>query len=168
MVLYVNGVATTSGIRAGFADCLGHTGRLVFGQNRDFTAGNNLGMEQDTVAMYNRAWVVSEIYYGRRYVVSDDSNLHALWRDSSGKDNTDNEFDASIRVSSSGSGIAESIYFGGWSYRSAGTTISWIFPDAQSAYYFSTSSSFLLPSKYTIETWIMPYSTSKSLFWYVS
>jgi hypothetical protein len=165
MVLYVNGVATTSGIRAGFADCLGHTGRLVFGQNRDFTAGNNLGMEQDTVAMYNRAWVVSEIYYGRRYVVLDDSNLHALWRDSSGKDNTDNEFDATIKVSSLGISITESINFDGWLYRSEVASVSWIFPDAQSAYYFSTASTFLLPSKYTIETWIKPYSTSKSLFW---
>jgi len=165
MVLYVNGVATTSGIRAGFADCLGHTGRLVFGQNRDFTAGKNLGMEQDTVAMYNRAWVVSEIYYGRRYVVLDDSNLHALWRDSSGKDNTDNEFDATIKVSSLGISITESINFDGWLYRSEVASVSWIFPDAQSAYYFSTASTFLLPSKYTIETWIKPYSTSKSLFW---
>ena len=165
LILYVDGDVTTNGINADFADCNQYTGRLMFGQDGDFTAGSNLGMEQDTVAIYNRAWANSEVFYGRRYVISDGRDLYALWRDSSGKDSTDNNFGATIWASSSGRGITESINFDGWSHSSSVTSISWIFPSTQSTYYFSSANNFALSSKYTIETWIRPYSTSKTSFW---
>jgi hypothetical protein len=165
MVLYIDGVVTTNGVNANFADCLQYTGKLIFGQDGDFTPGKNLGMEQNSVAMYNRAWAKSEIFPGRRYVVSDDIDLHALWRDGSGIDTTDKEFDAKIEASSLGTSITESINFDGWLYRSTVSSVSWIFPESQSTYHFSSAHNFVLSSKYTIETWIKPYSTSKNAFW---
>ena len=147
MVLYVDGIPTTSGIRAGFKDCLEYTGDLIFGQDGDFTAGSNLEMEQDTVAVYNRAWAESEISSSRRYVVSDNFDLYALWIDTSGRDSSGNKFAAVISTSSEGSGVIEAIDFEGWSYSTTMMSRSWVFPSGQNAYYFSTEPTFVLSSK---------------------
>ena len=165
MVLYVDGAETTTGVQADFANCLEYTGQLVFGQNGDFASEKNLGMEQDTVATYNRAWAASEIVPGRRYVVSDDSNLHALWSDSTGTDYTDNGNAASVKRSSAGTGCTEALKLNGWVYRSVMSSGSWVFPTGQSSYYFKSASTFGLSRKHTIETWVKPYSTSSNYIW---
>jgi len=165
MLLHVDGTPTISGIRANFADCLEYSGKLTFGQSNDLKAGSNLAMEQDTVVIYRRAWATSEIFPRRRHVVVDDLEVHALWMDSSGRNIALDDFDATISASSLKIGVTESISFDGWSRSPAVTSVSWNFPESQSTYYFSTTSSFILSSKYTIETWVKPFSTSKDLFW---
>jgi hypothetical protein len=52
--------------------------------------------------------------------------------------------------------------------RSTSTSVSWVFPANQNKYYFSTNSDFVLPSVFTIETWIKPYSTSSAYTWCVN
>jgi hypothetical protein len=165
MVLYIDGTATSSGINTDFAECLEYSGKLIFGQDGDFSAGKKMGMEQDSVAMYHRAWAASEIVSGRRYVVSDDSDLYALWSDSSGTDATANGNAATITTSSVGTGCTEALKLKGWSYGSVMSSGSWVFPAQQSSYYFSTVSTFVLSTTYTIETWVKPFSTSSSYSW---
>jgi len=107
MVLYVDGIVTTKGINANFGDCRQYTGKFIFGQDGDFTTGKNLGMEQDTVAVYDRAFNASEIIPGRRFVDGDHANLYALWSDSSGSDSTGNNNVATVSVPSTSDGIVE-------------------------------------------------------------
>jgi hypothetical protein len=49
--------------------------------------------------------------------------------------------------------------------RSTSSAGSWVFPAGQTSYYFSTAANFALPSTFTIETWIKPYSTSSDYSW---
>ena len=107
MLLYIDGVATTQGITSNFADCLEYTGQLIFGQDGDFTEGNNLGMEQDTVAVYNRALNASEIISGRRFIDGNHSSMYALWTGSSGVDAMGNDNIAVISASSTSDGVIE-------------------------------------------------------------
>jgi len=108
MHLYIDGIATTKGIKADFAECLEYTGQLVFGQDGTFSPEKNLGMEQDMVAVYDMAWNASSIFPTRRYVDRNHQNLYALWSEDSGIDATgSSEKSAKIYVSSTGTGITE-------------------------------------------------------------
>ena len=100
MVVYINGKATTNGIYidSNFAStgnnwCGDTTGSLVFGQDQDsvgggFQAYQALGMEQDTVAIYSKAWSASAVQTAKAAVDTSDANLYALWTGTSGTDLT--------------------------------------------------------------------------------
>ena len=60
---------------------------------------------------------------------------------------------------------SSSVGSSGSSIESNPSASSWVYPSDQTSYYFSTTSHFVLPNKFTIETWVKPYSTSSSKTW---
>jgi hypothetical protein len=165
MHLFIDGVSTTKGIQGNFAECLGYTGRLIFAQDGALSPGKNLGMEQDLVTIYDVAWDTSSISSTRRYVDVNHPNLYALWGDNRGTDFSGNRHVAFVKASTLSTGCTEFVKLEGWAYTWISSSGSWIFPYVQGSFYFSTEKTFTFPLKFTVETWIKPYSTSSAHYW---